>query len=90
MKSSENHNHHKTLKLFLQNSQSQAPAIENTNISRSLLDTLASKKTSKKIFKLTEDDNNVYWNEVFIDPLGDSRIRIKNKEYDISPDIQAY
>ena len=33
----------------------QTPAIENTNISRSLLDTLAFIKTSKNFFKLTED-----------------------------------
>ena len=33
-------------KIILQNSQSQTPAIENTNISRSLLDTLAFMKTN--------------------------------------------
>ena len=64
--------------------------MENTNISRSLLDTLASMKTSKKFFKLKQDDGKVYWNEVLINPLGDNRISIKDREYDISPDIQAY
>ena len=78
------------IKTILQNSQSQTPAIENTNISRSLLDTLAFMKTSKNFFKLTEDDGRVYWNEVLINPLGDNRIRIKDREYDISPDNQAY
>ena len=39
---------------ILQNSQSLTPAIENTNISRSLLDRLAFMKTSKNFFKLTE------------------------------------
>ena len=78
------------IKTILQNSQSQKPAIENTNISRSLLDTLAFMKTSKNFFKLTEDDGKVYWNEVLINPLGDNRISIKDREYDISPDIQAY
>ena len=65
----------------------QTPAIENTNISRSLLDTLAFMKTSKKFFKLTEDGGKVYWNGEYIEPLGDNRIRIKDQEYDISPDI---
>ena len=69
----------------------QTPAIENTNISRSLFDTLAFMKTSKKFFKLTEDDGGkVYWNGVYIEPLGENRIRIKDREHDISLDIQAY
>ena len=66
------------------------PAIENTNISRSLLDTLAFMKTSKNFFRLTEDSGKVYWNGEYIEPLGDNRLRIKDREYDISPDIQAY
>ena len=89
MKSSENHNHHH-IKTIVQNSPSQTPVIENTNISQSLLDTLAFMKTSKNFFKLIEDDGKVYWNEVLINPLGDNRISIKNREYIISPDIQAY
>ena len=68
----------------------QTPAIENTNISRSLLDTLAFMKTSKFFFKLTEESGKVYWNGEYIEPLGDNRIRIKYREYDISPDIQTY
>ena len=78
------------IKTILQNSQSQTPAIENTNISRSLLDPLAFMKTSKKFFKLTEDGGKVYWNEVLINPLGDNRIRNKDQEKDISPDFQAF
>ena len=78
------------IKTILQNSESQTPAIENTNISRSLLDTLAFMKTSKNFFKLTEDDGKVYWKEVLIEPLGGNRFSINNREYDISPDIQAY
>ena len=78
------------IKTTLQNSQSQTPHIENTNISRSLLDTLAFMKTSKSFFKLTEDGGRIYWNEVLINPLGDNRICIKDREYDVSPDIQAY
>ena len=68
----------------------QTPAIENTNISRSLLDTLVFVKTSKIFFKLAEDGGKEYWNGDYIEPLGDNRIRIKDREYDISPDIQAY
>ena len=68
----------------------QTPAIEKTNISRSLLDTLAFMKTSKNFFKLTEDGGRVYWNDVFNNPLGDNRILIKDHEYDISHDIRAY
>ena len=78
------------IKTILQNSQSQTPAIENTNLSRSLLDTLAFMKTNKKFFKLTDDDGKVYWNEVLNNPFGDNRISIKDREYDISPNIQAY
>ena len=55
-----------------------------------MVDTLAFMKTSKICFKLTEDDGKVYWNEVLINPLGDNRISIKDREYDISPYIQAY
>ena len=77
-------------KTILQNSPTQTPAIDNSNISRLLLDTLAFMKTSKKFFKLTEDHGKVYWNDVLINPIGDNRIRINDNEYDISPDIQAY
>ena len=78
------------IKTISHNSRSQTQAIENANISQSLFDTLAFMKTSKNFFKLTEDDGKVYWNEVFINSLGDNRICIKNQAYDISPDIQAY
>ena len=68
----------------------QTPVIENTNISRSLLDTLAFMKTSKNFFNLTEDSGKVYWNGENIEPLGGNRISIKDIEYNITPDIQAY
>ena len=77
-------------KIILQSSQSQTPAIENTNISRSLLDTLAFMKTSNKFFELTEDGGKVYWNDVFINPLGDNGIRTKDQKKDKSPYNQAY
>ena len=48
-------------------------------------------KTKKNFFKLTEDDDRkVYWNEVPINSLGGNRISVKDREYDITPDIQAY
>ena len=78
------------IKTMLQNSQSQTPAVENTNKFRSLLDTLAFMKTSKNFFKLPEDGGKVHWNEVFNNPLGDNRISIDDRDYDISPDIQLY
>ena len=69
----------------------QTPAIENINTSRQLFDTLALMKTKKNFFKLTEDgDKKVYWNGVLIKTLGDNRISIKDQEYDLTPDIQAY
>ena len=75
----------------IEDGNTQTPPIENTNISRSLIDTLAFMKKNKNFFKLTEDDDGkVYWNEVLIEPLRDNRISINNREYDISPDIQSY
>ena len=47
-------------------------------------------KTNKNFFKLTKDGDKLYWNEVLINPLGDNRDIIKDREYIISPDIQAY
>ena len=79
------------IKTILQNSESQTPAIENTDISRSLLDTLAFMKKTKNFFKLREDeDGKVYWNEVLINPLGNNRFSFNDHEYDTSLDIQAY
>ena len=74
----------------IKDDNTQTPAIEKINISRQLFDTLALMKTKKNFFKLTEDDGKVYWNDVLINPLGDNRISIKDREYDITPDIQAY
>ena len=48
-------------------------------------------KRTKKNFKIAEKDNgDVFWNDVFIQPLGENRIIIKNQEFDITFDIQAY
>ena len=32
----------------------------------------------------------MFWNDVFVEPLRENRIRIENQEFDITPDIQAY
>ena len=90
MKSSKKSRTSQKIETILPFSQSQTPAIEKTNKSRALLDTLAIMKTSKNFFKLSEDGGRVYWNEVLIKPLGDNRFCIKDREYDISLDIQAY
>ena len=45
-------------------------------------------KTSKTLFKLEQDGNKVFWNEIPIKALGENRISIKDREYDIKPNIQ--
>ena len=48
-------------------------------------------KESKNFFKLEEKVNGkIFWNKIRIKPLGDNRISIKDEEYDIKPNIQAY
>ena len=74
---------------ILQNSESRTPAIKNTNISRSLFDTLTHMKRNKNFFKL-KDDGEVFWNKIPIKANGENRISIKNQEYDIKPNIQKY
>ena len=68
----------------------QTPAIENTTTSQSLRDTLSFMKKSKKFFKLEQDGINVIWDKNPIKALGDNRISIKDQEYDIKTNIQAY
>ena len=74
----------------MEDGNTQTTAIENTNISQSLLDTLTHLKGNRIFFKLVEDDGNVFWNKIPIKALGENRIRIKNDEYDITPNVQAY
>ena len=58
---------------------------------QSLRDSLALIDRSKNFFKLEEKDNgDVFWNDIFTAPLGQNRISIKDVEYYITPDIQAY
>ena len=70
-------------KTILQSSESETPAIKNTNISRSLIDTLTHMKRNKNFFKLVEDDGEVFWNKIPIKALGENMISIKDQEYDI-------
>ena len=76
----------------VEDGNTQTPAIENTNISRSLLDTLTDMKGNKNFLKLVEDDDDgkVFWNKIPIKAIGDNKIKIKNQEYDIKPNIQKY
>ena len=68
----------------------QTPATENTTISNSLRDTLSFMKKSKNFFKLEQDGNKVSWNKIPFKALGENRISINEKEYDIKPNIQNY
>ena len=78
-------------KPIVEDGNTQTPAIENTSLTQSLRDTLSFMKTSKKFFKLEQrDGGKVLWNDVLINPFGENRISIKNQEFDITPDIQAY
>ena len=69
---------------IIKNSQSQTPAIENITGTQSLHDTLTHMKGSKNFFKLEEKaDGQVFWNKILLKALGENRISIKNREYDI-------
>ena len=68
----------------------QTPAIEKTTTSQSLLDTLSFMKTSKHFFKIERDGNKLFWNKIPINALGENRISIKDREYDIKHNIQTY
>ena len=74
----------------VEDGNTETSAIENTNISRSLFDTLSHMKGIKNFFKLEEkDDGEVFWNKIPIKALGENRIIIKDREYDIKPNIQT-
>ena len=77
-------------KTILQNSESQTPSIENITVSDSLRDTLSFMKKSNNFFKLEQDGNKIFWNEIPIIPLGDNKISINDDEYNMKPNIQNY
>ena len=69
----------------------QRPAIENITGTQPLRDTLTLMTRSKNFLELEEKTKrDVFWNDVFIKPLGEKRIRIKKDEYVKTPDFQAY
>ena len=75
----------------VEDENTQTPAIQNIIGTQSLRDTLAMLKGSKNFFKSDKKSNgDVFWNDVFIRPLRENRISIKDVEYDITHDIQAY
>ena len=46
---------------------------------------------SKNFFKLEEKPNgNVFWNDVFIKPVGENRIDFIGREYGVTPNVQNY
>ena len=46
-------------------------------------------KRNKNFFNLEEKDNSeIFWNIVLIKPFGDSGVRIKNIELDVTPSFQ--
>ena len=49
-------------------------------------------KRSRNFFQIRRklDNGDVFWNIVFIQPLGENRNSFKNQEFDETPDIQAY
>ena len=74
----------------VEDGNTQTPAIENTTTSQSLRDTLSFMKTSDNFFKLEQDGNKVFWNKIPIEAFGENRLSIKDREYDINPNIQKY
>ena len=81
----------------IENTQAQAetPAIENTQLQSGVLyevaleNTLTNMKEKEKgFFNITEVSGQRYWNGIPINISGDSRIEIKNKEFNITPNLQ--
>ena len=75
----------------VEDENTQTPAIESISTSQSLRDTLSFLKKSKISFKLHQTDKDkVFWNKIHFKALAENRISIKDQEYDIKPNIQAY
>ena len=75
--------------------QPETPAIEKTQTQPGVLyevaleNTLTNKKEKEKgFFNITEVSGQRYWNGIPINISGDSRIEIKNKEFNITPNLQ--
>ena len=85
-----------TPQLAIENTPTIQPAIENTQTQPgviydvSLENTLTNMKDKQKgFFKIEEDENGQrLWNGIPVEISGDSRIEIKGKEFNISPNLQ--
>ena len=82
----------------IENTQTQpeTPAIENTQTQPGVLydvsleNTLTNMKDKeKRFFKIEEDENGQrFWNGIPVEISGDSRIEIKRKDFNITPNLQ--
>ena len=80
----------------IENTPTIQPAIENIQTQPGILydvsleNTLTNKKDKQKgFFKIREDeDGQRYWNGIPVEISGDSRIEIKGKEFNITPNLQ--
>ena len=85
-----------TPKPAIENTPTIQPAIENTQTQPGILydvsleNTLTNMKDKQKgFFKITEDENGQrFWNVIPVEISGDSRIEIKGKEFNITPNLQ--
>ena len=69
----------------VEDGNTQTPAIKIITGTKPLRDILTLMTRSKNLFKIEEKSNgDVFWNGVFIQPLGENRINVKNEKYDIS------
>ena len=67
--------------------QNQLP--EGVTLSDSLVMTFPNMNQSKNFFKaVRNDEGKLSWNNKVIEPLGGNKIKIDNKEFTLTPDIQ--
>ena len=79
----------KQLKIDVEDGNTQTPAIKIIRSTQSICDTLALTKRSKIFFQLDEKLNgDVFWNGIFVQPIGENGIMFNNQKYDITPNIQ--
>ena len=72
----------------VEDENTQPPAIEILATTQSLRDISTLVKRSQKFFKFAEKSNGeVFWNGVFLQPLGENRIDARNEEYDLTPNL---
>ena len=67
--------------------QNQLP--EGVKVSDNLIQTFAFMNKSKNFFKaIRNDQGKLSWNNKVIEPLGGNKIKIDNKEFNLTPEIQ--